>query len=79
MTEGVCSAPSSAPDQTLYRRFFGQRRSLSDDEIAYFLNIDFASHVALVAILNEGDRATVVGGARYRRQTRNGPAGVRRD
>jgi RimJ/RimL family protein N-acetyltransferase len=62
---GLLSAVGRTSNHTFYRRFFVQRRSFSEDEIAYFLNIDFASHVALVAILMEGDHATVVGGARY--------------
>jgi RimJ/RimL family protein N-acetyltransferase len=62
---GLLSAVGRTSNQTFYRRFFGQRRSLSEDEIAYFLNIDFASHVALVAVLSEEGRPTIVGGARY--------------
>jgi RimJ/RimL family protein N-acetyltransferase len=62
---GLLSAVASTTDQTFYRRFFGKRRSFSEDEIAYFLNIDFASHVALVAILLDEVNATVVGGARF--------------
>ena len=31
----------------------------------FFLNVDFVSHVALVAVLNEGGRQLIVGGARY--------------
>ena len=51
--------------QTLYRRFFAPKRSFSEREINYFLNVDFVSHVALVAALSEGGRQIIVGGARY--------------
>jgi hypothetical protein len=61
----IDSAVERTTDQTFYRRFFGQRHSFSEDEIAYFLNIDFASHVALVAVLSEEGRPTIVAGARY--------------
>ena len=51
--------------QTLYRRFFAPKRSFSEREIEFFLNVDFTSHVALVAVLSEGGRQVIVGGARY--------------
>jgi GNAT superfamily N-acetyltransferase len=51
--------------QSLYRRFFGAKRSFSDKEIAFFLNIDFAKHVALVAVTQEGGHAAIVAGGRY--------------
>ena len=51
--------------QTLYRRFFAPKRSFSEREIDYFLNVDFVGHVALVAALSEGGRQIIVGGARY--------------
>ncbi len=40
--------------QSLYRRFFGLKRHFSEQEIAFFLNVDFVSHVALVAVIDEG-------------------------
>jgi RimJ/RimL family protein N-acetyltransferase len=51
--------------ETLYRRFFAPKRSFSEREIEFFLNVDFISHVALAAILAEGGRQMIVGGARY--------------
>jgi GNAT superfamily N-acetyltransferase len=51
--------------QSLYRRFFGAKRSFSDKEIAFFLNIDFAKHVALVAVTQEAGHAAIVAGGRY--------------
>src|SRR6476659_8674319 len=52
-------------DQTLYRRFFAPKRSFSEREIEFFLNVDFANHVALVAVLTESGQQMIVGGARY--------------
>jgi len=49
----------------LYTRFFGAKRSFSDREVDFFLNVDFVNHVALVAVVKEGDRATIVAGGRY--------------
>jgi RimJ/RimL family protein N-acetyltransferase len=51
--------------QTLYRRFFAPKRSFSEREVEFFLDVDFISHVALVAVLSEGGREMIVGGARY--------------
>ena len=51
--------------QSLYRRFFGLKRHFSDQEIAYFLNLDFVNHVALVAVIEEGSKSVIVGGGRY--------------
>jgi RimJ/RimL family protein N-acetyltransferase len=53
-----------ASKETLYRRFFAPKRSFSEAELEFFLNVDFRSHVALVAVLSEGGRV-IVGGARY--------------
>lgn len=51
--------------QSLYRRFMGAKRGFSDKERAFFLNVDFVNHVALVAVIKEGDRASIVAGGRY--------------
>jgi len=51
--------------QSLQRRFFVAKRGFSDTEIAFFMNIDFANHVALVALADEDGRKVIVGGGRY--------------
>jgi len=51
--------------QSLYRRFFGVKRGFTDSEVDFFMNIDFARHVALVAVLEESGREVIVGGGRY--------------
>src|SRR5882724_5769876 len=51
--------------ETLYRRFFAPKRSFSEREIEFFLNVDFTSHVALVAVIAESGQQLIVGGARY--------------
>ena len=35
--------------QSLYRRFFGLKRSFTEQEVAFFVNVDFVNHVALIA------------------------------
>jgi RimJ/RimL family protein N-acetyltransferase len=52
-------------DESIYRRFFAPKRHFSDREVEFFTNVDFVSHVALVAVLEEGGDKLIVGGARY--------------
>ncbi|CCE10330.1 GCN5-related N-acetyltransferase [Bradyrhizobium sp. STM 3843] len=51
--------------QSLRRRFFIPKRGFSDTEIAFFMNIDFDNHVALVAESDENGQPVIVGGGRY--------------
>jgi ribosomal protein S18 acetylase RimI-like enzyme len=50
---------------SLYRRFFGVRRDFSASEVDFFLNVDFVSQVALVAVVQEAGRDAIVGAGRY--------------
>jgi len=52
-------------DESVYRRFFAPKPRFTDREIAFYLNVDFVNHVALVAVLEEHGHAEIVGGARY--------------
>jgi GNAT superfamily N-acetyltransferase len=52
-------------DQSRYYRFFAPKRALTVSEIAYFTDVDFVKHVALVAVVDAPDRRLVVGGGRY--------------
>jgi RimJ/RimL family protein N-acetyltransferase len=63
--DGLLAAVANSSTASLYRRFFSAKRRFTEKEVAYFLNVDFADHLALVAVLNEGSRPTIVGGARY--------------
>ena len=51
--------------QSLQRRFFVIKRRFSEKERAYFMDIDFKNHVAIVALADEADRKVIVGGGRY--------------
>jgi RimJ/RimL family protein N-acetyltransferase len=48
-----------------YLRFFAPKRSFDEQELDYYLNVDFVQHVALVAVLEQDGRHVIVGGARY--------------
>jgi ribosomal protein S18 acetylase RimI-like enzyme len=51
--------------QSLQRRFFVMKRHFSDKERAFFMDIDFNNHVALVALAEDAGRKVIVGGGRY--------------
>jgi ribosomal protein S18 acetylase RimI-like enzyme len=61
----MLTAIGRASTQSLQRRFFVPKKGFSEREIAFFLDIDFESHVALVAQIDEDGRPAIVGGGRY--------------
>lgn len=61
----MLAAVGRTSQQSLYRRFFAFKRGFTDREVDFYINVDFVSHVALVAVLEEDGRPTIVGGARY--------------
>jgi RimJ/RimL family protein N-acetyltransferase len=63
--EGMLTAVGRTSTQSLYRRFFTVRRHFSETETAFFLNLDFVSHVALVAVVDEDGKPVIAGGGRY--------------
>jgi RimJ/RimL family protein N-acetyltransferase len=63
--EGMLAAIGRTSPQSLRTRFFAPKRGFSDTELAFFMNIDFDNHVALVAQIDEDGRPSIVGGSRY--------------
>ena len=61
----LIAAVGRASAQSLYRRFFGLKRSFTDEEAAFFVNVDFVNHVALIALIDEDGRSVIAGGGRY--------------
>jgi GNAT superfamily N-acetyltransferase len=61
----LLAAVGGLSPQSLRRRFFGPKRGFSEEEISYFVDVDFVHHVALVAELQAEEQASIVGGARY--------------
>jgi RimJ/RimL family protein N-acetyltransferase len=61
----MLAAVGKASAQSLQRRFFAMKRHFSDKERAFFMDIDFKNHVALVALAEEVGRKVIVGGGRY--------------
>jgi RimJ/RimL family protein N-acetyltransferase len=62
---GLLAALARVSAETLHRRFFMVKRTFTETEIDFFVNVDFVSHVALVAEVDDGGRREIVGGARY--------------
>ena len=61
----MLTAVSRISPQSLYRRFFGPKKGFSESEKAFFLNVNFTDHVALVATIEQSGQTEIVGGARY--------------
>lgn len=51
--------------ETIYRRFFELKRELTDRDLAYFTEVDFVRHVALVATFDDGGGERGAGVGRY--------------
>jgi ribosomal protein S18 acetylase RimI-like enzyme len=62
---GMLAAIGRTSMQSLQRRFFVPKKGFSEQEMAFFLNIDFESHVAIVAEGEEDERPVIAGGGRY--------------
>ena len=63
--DGLMAAVGRTGEQSLYRRFFAFKRDFTEQEIAFYVNVDHVNHVALVALLEEDERPVIVGGGRY--------------
>ena len=61
----LIAAVGRTSDRSLYHRFFGLKRSFTDQEAAFFVNVDFVNHVALIALIDEDGRSVIAGGGRY--------------
>jgi RimJ/RimL family protein N-acetyltransferase len=63
--EDMLAAIGRTSPQSIQRRFFAPKRGFSETEVAFFMNIDFDNHVALVAEIDEDGQSAIVGGGRY--------------
>ena len=62
---GMLAAIGRTSMQSLQRRFFAPKKGFSEREMTFFLDIDFESHVAIVAEIAEDGRSVIAGGGRY--------------
>ena len=63
--DDMLAAVARTGEDSLQRRFFTTKRGFSEQEIAFFMNIDFVNHVALAALADEDGRKVIIGGGRY--------------
>lgn len=61
----MLAAVEKTSPQSLQRRFFVMKRHFSEKERAFFMDVDFKDHVAIVALAEEDSRKVIVGGGRY--------------
>jgi RimJ/RimL family protein N-acetyltransferase len=61
----MLTAIGRASAQSLQRRFFAPKKGFSEREIAFFMEIDFETHVALIAQIEQDGQPAIVGGCRY--------------
>ena len=62
---GMLAAVGRTSQKSRYRRFFAFKREFTEREIDFYMDVDFETHVALVAVQEEADRRVIVGGARF--------------
>ena len=62
---GMLAAIDRTGAASLRRRFFAPKRAFSDAETAFFMNVDFVNHVAVVAEIDEDGKTAIIGGGRY--------------
>jgi acetate---CoA ligase (ADP-forming) len=55
----------SLSQKSVYFRFFGVKKRLTEEELIRFTELDFVNTVALVATLRVGDRERIIGVGRY--------------
>jgi RimJ/RimL family protein N-acetyltransferase len=63
--DDLAAAVGRVSTQSLYRRFFAVKRHFTEQETAFFVEVDFVDHVALVAVVEEDGRPVIVAGGRY--------------
>jgi ribosomal protein S18 acetylase RimI-like enzyme len=62
---GMLAAMEQTSASSMRRRFFATKRHFSEKERAFFMDVDFTDHVALVALTEQAGRDAIVGGGRY--------------
>ena len=53
---GLDGAVQRMSDESMYRRFFFPKRHFTEQEVAYYTDVDFVNHVSLVAVIEEDGR-----------------------
>jgi hypothetical protein len=62
--------------RSIYQRFFGFKRALTDQDLRNFTELDFIDHAGLAATIGAGDDERIVGVGSYMRSGRRDSAEV---
>ena len=62
--DDLMAAVDLTSSDSLYRRFFAVRRHFTETEESFYLNVDFVSQVALIAVADENGQPIIIGGGR---------------
>ena len=63
--DDLMAAVDLTSSDSLYRRFFAVRRHFTETEESFYLNVNFVSHVALIAVADENGQPIIIAGGRY--------------
>ena len=63
--DDLMAAVDRTSSDSLYRRFFAVRRHFTETEESFYLNVDFVSQVALIAVADANGQPIIIGGGRY--------------
>jgi RimJ/RimL family protein N-acetyltransferase len=63
--ERIAEAFRNLESESIYTRFFQQKKGLSEKELEQATGVDFENVVALVVTIGEGDKEVIIGGGRY--------------
>jgi RimJ/RimL family protein N-acetyltransferase len=63
--DAVLAAFQQLSPESIYTRFFTQKKTLADDDLRRITDVDFDRVVALVVTASVGDEQTLIGGGRY--------------
>lgn len=61
----LLTAVGHMSEEARYRRFFAPKRTFTEKELDFYLNVDFVQHVALVAVVDGAGGPVIAGGGRY--------------
>ena len=67
--ERLRAASDELERASIYTRFFGYKKALTEAELEQATNVDFDRVVALWATIGSGDAEIIIGGGRYVRNT----------
>jgi RimJ/RimL family protein N-acetyltransferase len=68
-TDRIIEAFHKLDPESIYLRFFGPKKELSEADIRRFREIDFDSRVVLLATINKGGNDTVIASGTYARES----------